>query len=116
MLHDATETYLTDVSRPLKSVLGKIYTDLEDKVATVVWQHFDIEEPTEEEWKTIKHYDDFLLANEIGQLMINPEDFDIEPIYNGVYIPNLGIVHTKNRFLEILDILLKEYKEELENE
>jgi hypothetical protein len=112
LLHDSSETWLTDVNRPLKSVLGKIYTDLEDKVSSVVWEHFGLPEPTEEEWRTVKHYDNFLLANEIGQLMINPEEFEIKPIYNGISIPRFGNVHCKNRFLQILEFLLKEYEEE----
>lgn len=112
LLHDASETYLTDVNRPLKEVLGKIYTDLEDRVQSVVWEHFGLPEPTDLEWRTVKHYDNYLLANEIGQLMINSDEFDIEPIYDGIQIPRYSNVHVKNRFLEILEFLLKEYKEE----
>lgn len=116
LLHDASEAYLADVNRPLKSLLGKTYTDLEDKVSEVAFEHFGLPQPTEEQWKTVKHYDNFLLANEIGQLMLNPEEFGIEPIYNGIHFPQLGNVQVKNRFLEILEFLLEEYQKEIRKE
>jgi hypothetical protein len=114
-LHDASEAYLTDVNRPLKSILGKIYTDLEDKVTEVIFEHFGLPQPTEQEWKTVKYYDDFVLANEIPQLMLNAEEFGIEPIYNGIQIPRYGNVHVENRFRQIIELLLKEYEEEKAN-
>jgi 5'-deoxynucleotidase YfbR-like HD superfamily hydrolase len=113
LLHDATEAYVGDVSRPLKKELGKIYTDMEDAIHKCVWEHFELPQPTEEEWRTVKHYDDFMLGNEAPQLMLNPDEFqDIEIVYDGVQIPRFGNVHVENRFLEILEFLLKEYKEE----
>lgn len=114
LLHDGSEAYLTDVNRPLKAVLGKIYTDLEDKVSAVIYEHFGLPQPTDEEWKTVKYYDDFILSNEIPQLMINGEDFGV-PLYDGVQIPRFGNVHVENRFLQILELLLKEYEEEKVN-
>jgi hypothetical protein len=115
LLHDGSEAYLGDIARPLKAMLPN-YVEMEDKVQEAVYEAFGLPQPTDEEWKTVKHYDDFMLANEIGQLMINSEDFGIEPIYNGIHIPRQGNVQVRNRFLDILDYLLKEYKEELENE
>jgi hypothetical protein len=115
LLHDGSEAYLNDIARPLKEILGSVYTDMEDKVQECVFEHFGLPQPTEEEWKTVKHYDDFMLANEIGQLMLNSDDFGIEPIYNGVFIPRVGNVHCKVRFIQILEVLLKEYEEEKVN-
>lgn len=115
LLHDGSEAYLTDVSRPLKELLGKVYTDMEDAVQSCVYERFGLPQPTDEEWATVKHYDDFMLANEIGQLMINQEEFGVKPIYNGVYLPRFGNIHVRTRFLQILEHLLKEYKEETTN-
>jgi uncharacterized protein len=117
LLHDGSEAYLNDIARPLKEILGTLYTDMEDTVQEVIYEQFGLPQPTEEEWKTVKFYDDFLLANEIGQLMVNSEDFGIEPIYNGVHFPRgYSNVQTRNRFLEILEQLIEEYKEEIGNE
>jgi hypothetical protein len=86
---------------------------MEDAIHKCVWEHFELPQPTEEEWRTVKHYDDFMLGNEAPQLMLNPDEFqDIEIVYDGVQIPRFGNVHVENRFLEILEFLLKEYKEE----
>lgn len=115
LLHDASEAYLTDVNRPLKSLIERMYCPLEDEVSSVIFEHFGLPQPTDEEWKTVKHYDDFMLANEIGQLMMNADEFGIEPIYNGVYLPRFGNVHVKNRFIEILEQLLVEFEEEKKN-
>lgn len=114
LLHDATEAYLTDVSRPLKSLLGSVYTDLEDSLHKCVFEHFNLPFPTDEEWKTIKHYDDYILGCEIPQLMLNPDEFNVV-IYDGFCIPRFSNVHVENRFLEILDILIIEHEEEKKN-
>jgi hypothetical protein len=112
LLHDASEAYLTDVNRPLKEIIREVYEPIEEKVMETVWKHFNIPEPTDEEWKTVKHYDDFMLANEIGQLMMNADEFSTTPIYNGVYLPRFSNVHVKNRFIDILEHLLIEVEEE----
>lgn len=111
LLHDATEAYIGDMARPLKEFFPT-FCLIEDEIHKIIFEHFGLPQPTEDEWKTIKHYDNFLLANEIGQLMINQEDFEIKPIYDGQSIPRFGNVHVENRFLQILEFLLKEYKEE----
>lgn len=115
LLHDASEAYLTDVNRPLKSVLGSVYTDLEDSVMSAVWKHFNLPEPTDDEWNTIKHYDNLMLAHEIGQLMINADEFEIKPIYDGEMLPRFQNTYVKHRFIEILEYLIVEYEEEKKN-
>jgi hypothetical protein len=113
LLHDDSEAYLGDISRPLKEMLPN-YCELEEGVQTVVHEAFGLPEMTEEEHKTVKHYDNLMLANEIGQFMINSEDFGVKPIYNGVHIPRFGNMHVKNRFLEIFYRLMYEYTDEKE--
>lgn len=115
LLHDASESYLADINRPLKELLGNIYTDLEDVVMSAVWKHFNLPEPTDEEWTTVKHYDNLMLAHEIGQLMINADEFAIEPIYNGILLPKFQNTYVKFRFIEILEHLMVEYEEEKKN-
>lgn len=112
LLHDASESYLSDVNRPLKEIIREVYEPIENRVMETVWEHFNVPEPTDEEWKTVKHYDDFMLANEIGQLMPNSEEFSIEPICDGVTIPRYKNVQTKVKFLDTLEQLIVEYEEE----
>jgi 5'-deoxynucleotidase YfbR-like HD superfamily hydrolase len=51
LLHDASEAYLTDLSRPLKqySDLGARYREVEDRLMAVICEHFglQLQEPPE---------------------------------------------------------------------
>jgi hypothetical protein len=91
MLHDATETWYNDISRPLKPLLTN-YQELEDKAALEVWKAFALPEPTEEEWAIVKYYDNLMLSNEIPKLMRNPEEFGVELRYDDIdfkeYLPS----------------------------
>lgn len=109
--HDFSEAYLTDINRPLKALLGPIYTDMEDKVQACILEHFNIPEPTEKDWKIVKYYDDYILANEIGQLMTNPDLFQIEPKYD-VSIPAYSMAQSRYE----LCLMLGELQSELEEE
>lgn len=112
LLHDASETYLSDVNRPLKEIIRDVYEPIENRVMEVVFEHFNLPQPTEDEWKTVKYYDDLLIANETAQLMPNPEEFAFKPIYNGIEIPKYKNVQTRHKFIEILEQLIVEYEEE----
>jgi 5'-deoxynucleotidase YfbR-like HD superfamily hydrolase len=54
LMHDATEAYLGDVIKPLKNVIGKAYTDIEDRFERVICERFSL---TKEELEAIKPYD-----------------------------------------------------------
>lgn len=43
LLHDAPEAYLGDVIKPLKNILGSVYSDLEEKFELVISVKFDLE-------------------------------------------------------------------------
>jgi len=64
LVHDATETYLSDVITPLKRILGDVYKSLEARMMQVVYQHFNL--PLDEQThKAVKHIDDVMLCTEI---------------------------------------------------
>ncbi len=61
LMHDATEAYLGDMTRPVKSLLPE-YSFLEDKVWDVIAAHYNLpKEPSE----IVKEYDLRILINEI---------------------------------------------------
>jgi hypothetical protein len=103
-LHDASETYLNDIARPLKPYL-KEYSKMEDKVQKVVWEHFKLPEPTEKEWEIVKFYDNKLLYNEIPILMKNPEEFGV-PLEYSIEIPSRGMLDVEDELTAIVKYMI----------
>ena len=73
LLHDGSEAYLSDVTRPIKKELSR-YLEIEDRLQNMIWAYFIGREPTEEERRTIFEIDDEMLSMEFHQLM--PEDIN----------------------------------------
>ena len=66
LLHDATEAYLTDISKPLKTLLPQ-YRELEDKVYKVIAKKFGLPDKLP---ASVKKADLRLLATEKRDLLI----------------------------------------------
>ena len=69
--HDSPEAYLPDVCRPIKST-WKEFGEIEARLLDVIFKAMNIDQPSEHEWQTIKHYDDVLLATEKRDLYGKP--------------------------------------------
>jgi 5'-deoxynucleotidase YfbR-like HD superfamily hydrolase len=82
LLHDAPEAYYGDIPRPLKVVLGDLYTQLEDNVMRVIWKALGLREPTELEWDIVRYYDNLVLGYEIAQIMPYPDEFEVDVYYD----------------------------------
>lgn len=68
LLHDASETYLVDLPRPIKSMLPD-YKVIERKVEAVIWERFDLVGGAEQ-WATeVKAADRIALSTECRDLM-----------------------------------------------
>lgn len=78
LLHDASEAYLSDVTRPVKKDLP-YYLEVEEKLQNVLWEHFIGRQLTEEERKQIFAIDDQILSAEFQQVMYRPinEDYKL---------------------------------------
>lgn len=63
LLHDATEAYISDVTRPVKRYL-KDYQDIEDRLADMIYEKFLGSKLTEYEAKMVKIIDDAMLYYE----------------------------------------------------
>lgn len=68
LLHDASESIMNDVSRPVKQNLQQ-YKDLEDKISDVMWEMAGVPSPTEEDYEIIKAIDNTMVVMEMSQLM-----------------------------------------------
>lgn len=60
LLHDASEAYLSDMTRPVKEHLPE-YAVLEERMQNVVWKVFGLNDLTLEEKEQVKSIDDAML-------------------------------------------------------
>lgn len=68
LLHDASEAYLADITRPVKRNLPN-YIDIEQNLLNAIFEHFLGSRLSPEEWKQVKRIDDTLLYYEFYHYM-----------------------------------------------
>ena len=68
LLHDASEAYLSDVTRPIKKELT-YYLEVEDVLQNIIWKYFIGKVLTEEDKKLIFEIDDEMLSLELKELL-----------------------------------------------
>lgn len=68
LLHDGSEAYLSDVTRPVKEEIPR-YREIEDPLQAVIWKKFLGEGLTGEEERLVFGIDDDILENEFPALM-----------------------------------------------
>lgn len=67
LLHDASESYISDLTRPVKKNLSQ-YFIIEEKLQKTIYEWFGIGDLSEEEYNQIKDVDDSLLYYEFKEL------------------------------------------------
>lgn len=116
LLHDASESIVNDVARPLKQYLFD-YKLAEDKIMSVMWDAFGLPQPTEHDYHLVKLIDNTILVHEINQLMKrNDFTLDIETVDIDVNLSrgyNAG--ESKYDFLVNFYDLMDEYREYISN-
>lgn len=76
ILHDASESYISDITRPVKRQLVEYYA-IEERLQKMIYEKFGLIDITEEEQQLIKTVDDALLYYEFIELMgISPSEED----------------------------------------
>lgn len=78
LLHDAGEAYLGDIPRPLKAK-HDTFERTEELILAAVWDSFNIDSPTEDEWERVMAADDRLLAYEATNILTGGEWADSSP-------------------------------------
>lgn len=68
LLHDASESYISDITRPVKQNLSE-YCVIEDKLQSIIYERFGLADLSGEEQRLIKEVDDILLHFEFEVLM-----------------------------------------------
>lgn len=102
LLHDASESYISDLTRPVKRNLSE-YSIIEEKLINVIFDRFGLGDLSEQEWEQIKEIDDTLLHYEFEALM----DFQInnDPPYKALEhdFSQRDFISIEQEFLTIFD-------------
>ena len=80
LLHDASEAYLSDVTRPVKQELPR-YLEIEEPLQNVIWEKYLGSPLTEQEHTQVFAIDDAILYHEFVALM----DMKLEPVEPPIY-------------------------------
>jgi len=107
LLHDGSEAYISDITRPVKTYLDT-YRQIEEKVQSLVYARFGLGDLTEEELEQIKICDDIQLSVEFKELHEHTDfECDYEPM-GKADLSNRDPEIVKEEFLKILNRLLEE--------
>ncbi len=93
LLHDGSEAYMSDVIRPLKSMMS-YYLEAEDRLQNMIWEKFIGHIPDEQERKLIFEIDDQMLSLEFKELMaeaLNDEYKKLKRAVDTSYRPQADI-------------------------
>ncbi len=83
LLHDASEAYLSDVTRPIKKDLP-FYLDVEERLQNLIWTHFLGRDISREEKEKIFEIDDQMLSMEFHRLMSEDINDDYMELISGI--------------------------------
>lgn len=97
LLHDASEAYIADITRPVKPYLSN-YIEIEERLQSLIYQNFISEPLSSEDFTQIKQIDELMLVCEFNALMRKPV-FDYQP----------DMVGRINLELESLELVCQQY-------
>ena len=106
LLHDASEAYLSDVTRPVKHELPQ-YLEIEMPLQEAIWNKYLPEPMTPEEQKQVQDIDDAMLYHEFLALM-DTRLAAAEPVLQAK--PEFDFVrfsYWETRYLQLLSLLTK---------
>ncbi len=114
LLHDGSEAYLSDVTRPIKGLLTE-YLEIEDRLQNMIWERFIGSPLTEEEKKLVFQVDDDILSMEFRCLM--PEDYldGCERVLSQPDMSFRDMRDVEEEFVRLADKYLKQLKVQMED-
>ena len=110
LLHDASEAYLSDVTRPVKAELPR-YKEIETPLQETIWNKWLDQPLTEEERKQVFDIDDAILAHEFLNLMGEKITDQIPEIHSVPQFAFTGFDTSKHQFLRLFRQLTTSKKE-----
>jgi len=106
LLHDASESYISDLTRPVKGKFSE-YLSIEEKLQDLIYEKYGLGDLTEEEKNQIKDVDDVLLYFEFMELM-GEQIFDTMPEKQmGHDFSQRDFSNVESEFIHIFNCLTK---------
>lgn len=106
LLHDASEAYLSDVTRPIKKELT-YYLEVEDVLQNSIWKHFIDKNLTGKDKRLIFEIDDEMLSLELKELLNDEINRNYLKLQRKVDLSFVSFETIENEFIEF-------YKETME--
>ena len=109
LLHDASESYISDLTRPVKVQMER-YNNIEEKLQQIIYKKYDLGDLTEGEKSKIKKIDNALLSYELKELM----NYEVKEINEETVlkhdISQRNFQSVENEFIHIFNRLQKQKK------
>ena len=105
LLHDASEAYLSDVTRPVKKMLTE-YLEVEDRLQDLIWEKYMGIVPTPEERKHIFAIDDDLMSLEFRQNMAETINEDYRNVIADIHCGYRDMNEVEKDFLREAEELI----------
>lgn len=100
LLHDASEAYISDITRPVKIYLDE-YRKIEHNLQKVIYEKFGIEKLTDEEYRQVQDVDNALLHHEF-QCLHHQGIYEHSPqLYTNHDFPEESMVDVETKFIEL---------------
>lgn len=110
LLHDASEAYLSDVTRPVKQELPK-YLEIEKPLQNAIWNKYLDETLSQEEYDQVFEIDDAILYHEFVALM-DTQLSDTVPVISSVPVfAFISFEQCEKEFLRLFQQLTSDKKE-----
>lgn len=105
LLHDASEAYLADVTRPVKKELPR-YLEIEEPLQTLIWEKYLGTRLTAEEQAQVFWIDDAILYHEFVDLMGTRLAEQEPELHAKADFSFLGFEQTETEFLDLFRELM----------
>ena len=106
LLHDASEAYLADITRPVKKELPR-YLEIEEPLQNLIWEKYLGSGLTPEENKQVFQIDDEVLYHEFLALMDTPLGGPKPKMSSQLEFDFMGFCETEKAYLDWFQALME---------
>ena len=107
LLHDASEAYLSDITRPVKRQL-KQYLEIEEVVQGAVWEAHFPEPLNGEEREQVQEIDEVMLYHELFHLLKEQLEVEEPPLFGELDLGTRHFEEVEDHFLQLYNKLREE--------